>query len=629
MLANLFRPSSELHPQPILEPLKDILNFSARAAFLILLLVETAAAAELAALPAFLRPDPFGGIVAADQKSPQVQAVFNSLRNPLTVAGARGGYLSFQLVAKIPEGGDFNLAVKLEDASGKLQLDLFREWFHFNESDKSYYPDALIPVSQPYASRIPDPDNRIDKQTVQAFWVDIWVGGDSAPGPYRCQAVLQTGRKRISLPVNLTVVDATIPAEDVVLVDHNSYGSSFLARQYVNIKVPSEDSFRLTHLYHRIFYEHRGVFHQLGYGHGGKVIPEFAPGLAGTGRTKQIKSWDLYDRHYGPLLDGTAFSGSRRGARPIPFVYLPINPEWPASFLWWGEPGYEAEFTNVLSQMERHFREKGWTQTRFEMFFNHKKRYKAFPWDGDEVRFPDDDRFFIEYGRLLKKALPADSPVKFVFRADASWTMERQFRSLAGIVNFWVCGGGMFGWYPEAVKLLKGRGDIVWIYGGAPPVTSVSTAITESILRAWVYGVDGWVHWQTVDPGEDPWFHLEGGSTVLAYSGDRFGIKGPIATIRLKLQRNCVQDITLLDSFKSKRPLETLKSEATERYNGTKPSDWWNARPALADTNPIDWSNGSIDEAIKASTRGFPGKLSPAAWENVHRFVMQIASEGR
>src|SRR6266576_5062728 len=83
---------------------------------------------------------------------------------------------------------------------------------------------------------------------------------------------------------------------------------------------------------------------------------------------------DSYDRHYGPLFDGTAFSASRRGPRPIPFAYLPINPEWPASYEFWGERGYEAEFVNVVSEMERHFREKGWTDTNFEVFFNHKKR---------------------------------------------------------------------------------------------------------------------------------------------------------------------------------------------------------------------------------------------------------------
>ena len=82
--------------------------------------------------------------------------------------------------------------------------------------------------------------------------------------------------------------------------------------------------------------------------------------------------------------------------------------------------------------MERHFREKGWTDTRFELFFNHKKRYMGFPWDGDEVRFPADNRYFLEYGRLLKKALPPDTPVKFVFRADVSWDMEQQFKDLGG-----------------------------------------------------------------------------------------------------------------------------------------------------------------------------------------------------
>jgi len=90
--------------------------------------------------------------------------------------------------------------------------------------------------------------------------------------------------------------------------------------------------------------------------------------LDGSGKRKHITNWSLYDRHYGPLLDGSAFSPSRRGPRPIPFVYLPINPEWPASYEFWGEAGYEAEFVNVVSEMERHFREKRWTHTNFEVF---------------------------------------------------------------------------------------------------------------------------------------------------------------------------------------------------------------------------------------------------------------------
>ena len=594
-----------------------------RAWWLLVWLASQAAGAGLEALPEFFRPDPFGEVVRADRGGG-----LGAFRNGVALQAARGGYVSFHLLAKVPESGPYTLSLSFPEA---VKAELFREWFHFTERDKSYYPDALIPVSLPYRSRLPEPDNRIEKQTAQAFWVDLWIGREAKPGTYKGQASLETAEGRASLPIELKVLPALIPEEDVVTMDHNSYGSSWIAdffgRQRKDF-FESDEFFNLIHAYHRIFYEHRGVFHQLGYGHGGKVGPEFAPALEGSGRNRRISSWRLYDRHYGPLLDGSAFAGTRRGARPIPFVYLPINPEWPASFLWWGEPGYEAEFVNVVSEMERHFREKGWTKTRFEMFFNHKKRYKAFPWDGDETRFPEDLRYYVEYARLLKKAVPEETPVRFVFRADASWMMERQFKELAGVVNFWVCGGSEFGWYQYAPRMLKQRGDIIWFYGGTPVVSEVSSAITTNPLKAWIWGVDGYVHWLTVSPGRDPWFHFEGGGTALVYPGERFGIRAPIPSLRLKLQRNCVQDIALLDSFQGKRSLESLKAEAARRYNGSKPQEWWMPRPALADLPPWEWTNSSIDEAARPGRRLFTG-LDAAAWQRVRDFALQLAGEER
>ena len=593
----------------------------------LLLWLRCAAAAELTVLPEYLRPDPFGGIVAVDRlPGRHIEPLSFDDGHPLEIMGARGAYVSFHLVVSINGGGSYRLTFDLDDKNGPIQADLFREWFHYTESDRNYYPDALVPVTLPYASRLPDPDNRIDRQTSQAFWVDIWIPPGMQPGTYRGRAGLEVGGERSTLSFALKVLPAAVPAEDAVTVDHNSYGSSWLGDDFPGTKVPSDASFRLMQLYHRIFYDHRGTYHQLGYGHGGKVIPEFAPELTGSGRGRKVANWNLYDRHYGPLLDGSAFKGSRRGPKPIPFVYLPINPEWPASFLWWGEPGYEAEFVGVVGEMERHFREKGWIDTRFEMFFNHKKRYKAFPWDGDETRFPKDDKYFIEYGRLLRKAVPADSPVKFVFRADVSWDMERQFKALSGIINFWVCGGSLFSWYEYAPGMLKARGDVVWIYGGPPSVTMASSAITEHPLRAWLYGVDGWVHWQTVAPGNDPWFHFDGGGTALVYPGSRFGIDGPIPSLRLKLQRNCLQDLALLDSLKSRHKMGEMKAEVTRRYDGTTPALWWTPRPPLADTPPWDWTNNSIDEATKAAEHPRP-RLASNDWEAVHRFVMELAGE--
>jgi hypothetical protein len=595
-------------------------------ATLLLVCALGSAGADLTALPAYLRPDPFGSIVPADRMSGAAPA------REIALESARTAYASCHLLVAVPEGGSYQLEVTGVGAG--IHAELYREWFHYLPSAKVYYPDALVPVRTPYRSKMPEPDNKIPGQSVQGFWLDLWVPGDTPAGNYEAKAMLRAGGKTVSLPIKLNVLEAAVPAEDAVSMDHNSYGTSWFAEQYPSLVkrtgadfFTSDEFFRLIHAYHRVFYENRGVFHQLGYGHAGKVGPEFAPRLEGSGKRKHIADWTLYDRHYGPLFDGSAFAGTYRGPHPIPFVYLPINPEWPASFLWWGEPGYEREFVNVVSEMERHFRDKGWTHTHFEMFFNQKKRYKGFPWDGDEVRFVRDYAYFREYRRLLKESVPADSPVKFVFRADVSWTMERQFKELAGIVNFWVCGGGEFGWFDYAPKILKDRGDIVWIYGGTPPVTEASSQITVDVLRPWLWGIDGFVRWQTVEPGSDPWFQFEGGGEALVYPGDRFGIDAPIPSIRLKLERDAVRDVTMLNEFRTRRSIDGLRSEAARQFNGTTLAEWRTPRPALADRNPEDVSNADYEEALPKS-RKFTD-LDAGAWQRVHAYVMELAEEAR
>ena len=586
---------------------------------------------HLSALPQFLRPDPFGGIVRADKNAAPAADGFQK-GNSLTLECARGGYASFHLIVQTARPGDYSLDLRLNVRAGKIQLDLFREWFHPLRSGE-YYPDALVPVRAPYRSELPDPDNKIANQIAQAFWADIWVSPDAAPGEYSGRATLEADGKRRTLTIHLKVLPAVIPTDDVVAMDHNSYDDSWIAAQFpARVRATSgnfyesDELFRLIHSYHRIFYEHHGVFHQLGYGHAGRVTPEFAPALEGEGRKRRVVSWNLYDRHYGPLMDGSAFAQTRRGPKPIPFVYLPINPEWPASWLWWGEPGYEAEFVNVVGEMEKHFREKGWTKTNLEMFFNHKKRYMGFSWDGDEVRYPKDLSYFKEYGRLLKKALPADTPVRFVFRADVSWDMEQQFRELNGVVNMWTCGGGILSWYKGAPKMLRDRGDIVWYYGGPPPVSRPSSAITELALRAWVWDAMGFVHWLAVSPGGDPWFKFTGGGTTLVYSGERFGLQDPIPSVRLKIQRNAVQELTLLDSFKSRHGLEKLKAGATGRFNSSTPDAWWNPRPAIADKPPYEWTNSQMN-AAEEPTRKLFANLDAAAWSRVREYAMQLARE--
>ncbi len=614
------------------------MNLSRSAALFVLICGLTAAVplaaqpagVRLEATPQYLRPDPFGGIVAADAGEGKSGGP-TGFQNSIHLESARGGYASFHLVVKMPQAGPYSLDLRFPQGAGKLQADLFREWFHFTNSDKHYYPDALIPITAPYQSSLPEPDNRIAGQTAQAFWVDLWIPRDAEPKTYRVSAVLRAAGQEHSLPIELKVLTAVIPDDDLLTMDHNSYGTSWLASDYPTLAhklgdgfYQSDEFFALIHAYHRIFYEHHGTFHQLGYGHAGKVGPEFAPVLEGAGRQRHVANWELYDRHYGALFDGSAFASTRRGPRPIPFVYLPVNPEWPASFVNWGEPGYETEFVNVLSEMERHFRAKGWTKTHFELFFNHKKRYMGFPWDGDEVRFPDDNRYFLEYGSFLKKALPADTPVKFVFRADVSWDMEKQFQELAGTVNMWIASRGILSWQPEAPKTVRARGDVIWFYSGPPAVTQPLSTITQYPLEGWIRGVDGYVDWLVTGTGRDPWFHFNGGGTTLVYPGDRFGIEGPIPSVRLKVQRNAVQDVTLLASLPG--DASERQAEAARLYNGTRLADWWNQRPAFADRSTMEWSGADLDEATEPAMSHLE-HIDPDAWARVRQYLMRLASE--
>ncbi len=291
-----------------------------------------ASAADLVAYSEYLRPDPFGQIVVSDRSSANSQGE-GAKTKVIELRAARNGYASFHLAVHMPNGGAYSLLLDLRDPSRRVQIDLFKTWFHFSISDKKYYPDALIPVLIPYQSELPDPENQIKGQTDQVFWVDIWVPKEAKPGLYQGNAVLRAGRAESVLKIQLKVLQAIIPEEDALTIDHNSYGTSWLAELYPKLRqvhgqsfFASDALFGLIHSYHRLFYEHHGTFHQLGYGHAGKVGPEFAPVLDGWGRNKHIISWDAFDRHYAPLFDGSAFAKTRRGPRPIPFVYLPINP---------------------------------------------------------------------------------------------------------------------------------------------------------------------------------------------------------------------------------------------------------------------------------------------------------------
>ncbi len=602
-----------------------------------LLLAAEAGAWQLQALPEFYRPDPFGGLVAVDQvPGKPVPDLLAGPDGTVTLTSPRNAYVSCHLVVSDPAGGRFEVAV---DAAPGVEVDLFREWFHRNSEDGKYYPDALVPIGKGEVLVLPDPEMKIEGQKAVAIWIDVWISGKATPGSSQLRLELSTGGAPVVLPIKLHILDAVLPDEDAITADHNCYGvgwvSVFFPERAKSVTsegrnfTGSNEFFKAIHEAHRFYYEHRGSFHQLGTSHTGSVSSHFAPELTGAGRTKRVKSWEVFDRHFGPLLDGSAMAGTRRAPRPIDSVYLTITPDWPASYLWWGQRGYETEFVRVVSQMEQHFRQKGWTHTDFEMFFNHKKRYRSFCWDGDETRFEKDNMFFREFGRLLHKAVPPDSPVRFVFRHDASWLMWNQFHELAGLVDFWVCGSGIFAFYPEAPALLKARGDKVWIYGSAASAFETTASILELPLKTWMFGIDGYILWLVTNPGSDPWFGFEGGKTCMMFPGEPFGVDGPIPSLRLKIQRNFLQDLALLDvvaARKGEDGKQLVRTKVASLAGGLKPADWWNPDAPVKKLPPYEWSNSMLREAAKEPVHQRQ-KLDGRWWLAVREYALKAVQE--
>ncbi len=588
-----------------------------------------AAGWELSAWPEFYRPGPFGKTLAVDGQPDAAPAPLKPEPDGrIRIRAARGGYASFHLAVADATGGPFTLRTRCE-APG-IRIELFREWFHRNRADGLYYGDALIPVPAGAELRLPDAEMKVPKQTQAAFWVDVYVAPGARVGPAEADVELTAGEKTIRLPLTIDVAAARIPAADALTADHNTYGFSLVNRHFPQRRraveaagrkfFDSDEFWKSVHDMYRMHYEHRGTLHIQGGNHVGAARPGYVPETAGRGRQRRVTSWRTFDRHYGPLLDGSAFAGCRRGGRPIPSMYLHITMEWPADYVNIFRPGFEVEFVNVVSEMERHFREKGWTRTDFELFLRHKKRYRGFCWDGDETRFKKDNDYFRYFDRLLKKAVPAGTPVRFVHRADASWLMGSQFRELEGVINFWSCGGGILAMYRDEVRAVRRRGEPVWFYCGTPSAFGPTVGVLAEPVKAWMMDLDGFERWNTARPPPDPWFAFDGGGSCLIYPGHRFGVDGVLPSVRLKLQRNILQTVALLRQAEGKLGGQALRKHAAGMA-GASPDDWWCPDAEIRKMPVLEWSNATLGRLRPAYRRN--RRLNAAWWLRVAEYALK------
>lgn len=499
----------------------------------------------------------------------------------------RGGVASFQVVVtteKPSDGSEIALQAGPWQAQGGAldRVSVFYQW-PCRLSNEEWTFEGLVPFEVYRAAPSAACQGPLGKRSHHAFWVDVPAPREAKPGVYQGSVGVPGAEP---LAVEVEVLPIELPLVPRITVDLNSY-ATHIERHHPGLT--GEQLTECETSYYREAHDNRAVLHYLPYGHAGEMARGYAPPLAGRGRNLHVADWTAYDRRFGPLLDGTAMAGSPGGERPIPHWYLPFNFDWPADYAYFGTRGYDHEFAQVLAEFRRHIQERGWTETSFEVFFNHKKRYRYYPYDGDERKHEADRGTFRHYRALVDRAAamagPAGARAKIIYRTDISWSFARDATDdqIGPLYDLWVIGFSNFSWTRQGVEAILGRGQKAWWYGGGSGPDGQTMEADRLAVLCWRRGGDGFM---------PAWLSMAGDAALdradplsMLYPGRRFGFDRALGSIRLRRVRSATETADLL---------EMLGAEGralVDRLARARDEDWWTPTPAWARYPPETMNN--------------------------------------
>ncbi|MBA4386500.1 MAG: hypothetical protein C0404_00885 [Verrucomicrobia bacterium] len=530
----------------------------------------------------------------------------------LSLSGAGNETVLFQMVTEKRAGSLESVAM---EGSGALKLQLAVNANISVPVGGVFYDDPVCPV-EPSAiggmSRDLARLLRLKDRQRQTWTIELYIPRGAPAGTHELALVVGLKGRKIKFKVLLTVFGFELPDEVACTADMNAYGVS-IASGWAGMDPRSDRYLAVEKEFFRACHDHRSVFHLLPYSHSGRIEKDFAPILEGKGRTRRVKDWTPFDKHWGAYLDGSAFAGTRRGATPVPYLYLPINLNWPAYFEKFGTPGYELEFKNVVREFAVHFAEKGWTKTKFEVFFNHKTRWKYFPWDMDEIRFEKDNKATLYLARLANEAVAGVPGVKFINRIDSSWIFDKSARSeLGDAIDLWIVNGSYMAPFPDAAELLKKKGKEVWFYGGAGSIASWHRIfVIQWPWQAWGRGVDGFTWWNALGWSSDMFKNPGRGGDFCLYPGSAVGMEGPLMSVRMKALLRGMQDHAYLSLLTERTGSRAAADAIIKDHLGcTRGREDW-------------WQRGEYPGISGSETRAH--KFSPRPWHSAPRTAWNAA----
>ena len=495
--------------------------------------------------------------------------------------GARNEFVAFQLLIEAAKTSLKQVTLRAPETfqsadrtkTWKPRVGLFRDWY---VKDGDWFPEVCVPLTAPFD--IPTKDNFVPEQKNQSVYVELLIPADAPPGFYRSAlTVSAAGVDPIRVPVEVMVSPLTLPDTLSFDLSLNTYGT--LGGPFgLDDRTPAYRD--LEREYHRLAHLHRATLVVLVYSHSGTVSTHYAPPLEGEGAKLHVKDWSDWDAQFGPYLDGSAFADLPRKGVPITHFYLPFHEAWPMDMHTHYhyqqtvadypalitehalqappvEQAFDKEFglgfTAVARQFAEHLRAKGWTRTQFQLYQNDKHYYKdpkqggkgTSWWLLDEPNHRDDWLALGYFDGFFRKGIQGVRGVTMLHREDIS-RPQWQRDYLDGHVDLMVVSDELYNKGPRLREMQETLGVRYWNYGAANPVRRSNTEAEIWALRAWLAGADGLVPWQSVGDDNN---YTRAEETALILPGKRFGIVGPVASLRLKALRRAQQDAEYLTLF--------------------------------------------------------------------------------
>ncbi len=519
--------------------------------------------------------------------------VWDADKKLVTLHGAKNEIVAFQVIIQAMEERLNNVVVHADSLIGNAgiipaekNIELFKLWYvpgiDPSGGRRVYYPDACLPLNGKFS--IPSADNKILNQKNQAVWVDIYIPKETPAGVYEgiLTIVSDEIKKPARIGINLTVWDFCLPDTPSFVNELNAYGG---IHKDMGIKRGSADYKKIELSYHQLAHKHRSTLNVLPYGHEGNISsPDYVPII------DYRLDWTDWDNRFGMYLDGSAFTedygyyGPGTGT-PITHFYLPFHENWPCKM----DDGYRVKipeekypacvylhaecapaiekafskdykesFVGMVSEYARHFRKNGWNRTGFQFYLNNKyyarENEKASAWWLlDEPAHRDDFLALAFFGRLFWEGVKAGhqendeiqperteraekADARFDFRVDIS-RPQYQRQMLDGLASIEVVSNAFFTKNRLCMERTKKLGQKYWFYGGGPQIEEPSTSLIGLYYQIYLLGADGGLPYYTSFCHPDCWYRGE--YLAIVYPG----ILGPVAGLRLKMERRAVQDI--------------------------------------------------------------------------------------